>query len=72
MDVGRSQCCRLQVGNSHPDILVIEPAKKWPEVGIIPSDGLDVSVLGKASTWSDDLVPPSGSKTQQWSGPLCE
>jgi len=40
-------CCHLRVGNSHPDVLVVGPSKKWHEVGMLPSDGLHASVLGR-------------------------
>ena len=62
MNTERRAYVIVSEGDSHSDVLVIGPAKKWPEVGMSPSDRLDTSVPGRGPTWCDDLVPQSGSK----------
>jgi len=38
MDTERRVCVVASEGNSHSNVLVVEPAKKWPEVGMSSDD----------------------------------
>ena len=46
MDTERRACVAASKRNSRSDMLVIGPAKKWPEMGMSASDKLDASIPG--------------------------